>query len=292
LNVTGQGARHPVDKPHDGLHSQAKDQFKKNDIRFHILRDKNGQATLRVGDTTSNDDVIPEGRKERKIKTMRRKLMESRKTKDKQENRKVRVMTTRIAKTYKDQKIVDASDVPSNNLIQSEELVVVGSDVVSLYPSLTDIEVAVICYNAIMESNISFGSINYRQARMYLAMHMTEAEQRISPLRRVLPTREASGVRPGVTSDPRKEGNWIFPDTELTELEQRMVIAMMVQIGVIVAMNTHQYSFDGKMFLQNAGGPIGLRVTCAIARVVMNTWDRKWIEQAGAELCQAQNQLG
>ena len=43
-------------------------------------------------------------------------------------------------------------------------------------------------------------------------------------------------------------------------------------------MNTHQYSFNGKTFLQQAGGPIGLRATCAVARVIMNAWDTKWLE--------------
>jgi hypothetical protein len=37
-------------------------------------------------------------------------------------------------------------------------------------------------------------------------------------------------------------------------------------------MNTQQYSFNGQTFLQKAGGPIGLRATCAIARVVMKVW--------------------
>ena len=84
---------------------------------------------------------------------------------------------------------------------------------------------------------------------------------------------------PGVSADPRKEINWSFPNFEMTELEERMVVATMVQIGVIVTMNTHLYSFDGRTFLQMAGGPIGLRATGAIARVVMNAWDAKWLEK-------------
>ena len=39
------------------------------------------------------------------------------------------------------------------------------------------------------------------------------------------------------------------------------------------------YKFEDKLFLQKAGGPIGLRSTCAVARVVMNTWDVKWKEK-------------
>ena len=50
----------------------------------------------------------------------------------------------------------------------------------------------------------------------------------------------------------------------------------MVQIGVLTVMNTHVYEFNGKLYLQQVGGPIGLRATCAIARIVMNHWDKAW----------------
>ena len=70
--------------------------------------------------------------------------------------------------------------------------------------------------------------------------------------------------------------NWNFPDVELTQIEERLVIATMVQIGIIIMMNTHLYTFNTKIFLQQEGGPIGLRATCAVARVTMNAWDVKW----------------
>ena len=46
------------------------------------------------------------------------------------------------------------------------ELVIVGADIEALYPSLTDLEVAQICYDAIMNSKIKFENVNYRKARM------------------------------------------------------------------------------------------------------------------------------
>ena len=48
-----------------------------------------------------------------------------------------------------------------------------------------------------------------------------------------------------------------------------VVVAMVVKVGVLIMMNTHMYSWDGKAYLQQAGGPIGLRSTCCIARLVM-----------------------
>ena len=42
---------------------------------------------------------------------------------------------------------------------------------------------------------------------------------------------------------------------------------------------SHLYTFAGKLFKQEAGGPIGLRGTCAIARLVMQMWDHKWLSR-------------
>ena len=108
---------------------------------------------------------------------------------------------------------------------------------------------------------------------------MNKTDQRTSPLWRLLPRRTSrGGVRPGITASPENEEHWYFPSVEPTELEKRMVVATVVKVGVLVMMNTHMYTWNGNTFLQKAGGPIGLRSTCAVARVVMNEWDMRWLE--------------
>ena len=190
----------------------------------------------------------------------------------------------RKPRTINDQKVTYATDVERSLVQDEEELVLVGADVVGLYPSLVDIEVANICYDAVMASKIKFSNIDYRKARLYIASNLNKTDQRLSPLWRVLPRRKKSvgGVRPGVTASPECEENWIFPNVQLTDLEMRMIMATVIKIGVIVMMNTHVYEFDGCVYLQRAGGPIGLRSTCAVARVVMNAWDAKWMEMVSA----------
>ena len=49
-------------------------------------------------------------------------------------------------------------------------------------------------------------------------------------------------------------------------------------------MISHLFQWDGKIFLQRQGGPIGLRSTCAVARITMMQWDGKL-----AELLEASN---
>ena len=64
-----------------------------------------------------------------------------------------------------------------------------------------------ICYDAIMNSKVKFKNVNYREARMSIALNLSKTEQRLSPLRRVQPWRTEGmrGVRPGVTSTLRRK---------------------------------------------------------------------------------------
>ena len=77
---------------------------------------------------------------------------------------------------------------------------------------MTDLEVAMFCYDAVMNSKIKFENVKFRKARIYIEMTMSKSELMMSPLRRVLPWRTAKGgVRPWLTADPDKEDNWEFP---------------------------------------------------------------------------------
>ena len=79
-----------------------------------------------------------------------------------------------------------------------------------------------------------------------------------------------------MTGDVKKaENSWNIPEVEWTKLEQKLVVAEMTRIGVITMMNTHLFQWDGKFYLQRKGGPIGLRATCAVARMTMLFWDEK-----------------
>ena len=63
--------------------------------------------------------------------------------------------------------------------------------------------------------------------------------------------------RPWVTGLMKNaEASWIIPNKEWTRLEERILVAELIRIGVIVMMNTHLFCRDGKIFLQKEGGLI------------------------------------
>ena len=189
---------------------------------------------------------------------------------------------TRRALTRRGQRKLVASEV-ENRVLQdrSDNMVIVGADVEALYPSLEDVQVAEIIYKAVMESEVKFDGVNHQEGARYIALTSSEEECRTGPLRRVLPRRRfEAGTRPGVTGtgpmgpESCDQEQWVFKKgIKLTELEKRLIVATTLKKAVLMLFRSHVYSFSGKYYLQKAGGPIGLRSTCAIARLVMMWWD-------------------
>ena len=160
----------------------------------------------------------------------------------------------------------------------TREMVVVGTDVVSLYPNLTWEAAGEEVFRAIYESEMEWEGVNWKSGVLYLALCRGYAWCKASQLRRILPSRRyAKGAWPGITgkgllgaqSESEGEKQWIFPNVVLTNPEKKTVMGEVMRLAVEVLFQTHVYSFKGSNFKQSDGGPIGLRATCAIAQVCM-----------------------
>ena len=172
-------------------------------------------------------------------------------------NLELKKIPGKSSKTLKGQNLIRARDV-DKKVIQdrSKKMVIVGSDVEALYPSLEDTEVAEIVFNAIMDTDVKFDGIDYLEGVRYIALNSTAQECKKSELRRVLPVRRhVNGTRPGVTGDGPMgaergdQEQWNFPRVELTEREKRLIVATVVKIAVLVLFRTHLYTFGGRFFL-------------------------------------------
>ena len=56
------------------------------------------------------------------------------------------------------------------------------------------------------------------------------------------------------------------------------MVAKTMQKSVLALFKTHTYRFANTFFLQRDGGPIGLRSTCCVARLIMMWWDQQLLE--------------
>ena len=61
-------------------------------------------------------------------------------------------------------------------------------------------------------------------------------------------------------------------------MEKKLVLAKVMKTAVLAIFKTHTYSFGSKYYLQAKGGPIGLRSTCCVARLIMCWWDDTLVE--------------
>ena len=101
--------------------------------------------------------------------------------------------------------------------------------------------------------------------------------------RGVLPDRIfAHGSWPGVTgpgpasphtSDTKQCD---FPNVLIITINKKMIIGKVLRVGVETLFSTHIYTFNGSIYRQVDGGPIGLRSTCAISRVIMARFTVQW----------------
>ena len=70
----------------------------------------------------------------------------------------------------------------------------------------------------------------------------------------------------------------MFPRVVLTPEDKKEILGTVLSIAITAMFRNYYYSFGGAMFRQEEGGPIGLRGTCAIARLIMQIFDVKWEE--------------
>ena len=78
-------------------------------------------------------------------------------------------------------------------------MVIVGSDVVSLYPNLDVDQVVDRIRDEVLRTELEFNNKDFLEATRYLVLNWTEEECRKRSLRRVLPTRRGRrGTRPGM----------------------------------------------------------------------------------------------
>ena len=83
-----------------------------------------------------------------------------------------------------------------------------------------------------------------------------------------------------VTGDSGRDmSKWIFP-RYINKHDERRILAMVVEVGVLIAMGSHIYEFGNKFYLQFRGGPIPLAPTAWIASIVMRAFDNLWLKLA------------
>ena len=91
-----------------------------------------------------------------------------------------------------------------------------------------------------------------------------------------------------------KEGEqkWIHVAPPRSSRLRRKILGKVVEVGVITLFTTFVYTFGGELFWQQAGAPIGTRVSCAAANLVTEwVWSRmgRILEESNLRLVENSN---
>ena len=69
---------------------------------------------------------------------------------------------------------------------------------------------------------------------------------------------------------------WDFPG-ELTPTAKRQLLGKVLEVAVRTTFSKHIYLFNNRLFQQQKGGPLGLRLTGVVACLVMDTWSTMFL---------------
>ena len=178
------------------------------------------------------------------------------------------------------------------------QMVVMSLDVKALYPSLLVKEVTEIVAEFIEDvlrsGKLDVANVEWHEVGKYIAITMPTPEQDRLGIRDVIPKRtvgdNARGPKPGAAywdSDviERKENGktvqrakWIrAPKPNGTQ--RNKMLARMMSKAVETSMTNHMYRFNGKVYHQRDGGPIGDELSQAVARMSMAWFDKKMVNR-------------
>ena len=157
--------------------------------------------------------------------------------------------------------------------------VCIGSgDAVSLYPSLQHETSARLCAEIITRCPAVFCNIDTQAAVAFVSTNSTEKEIKEAGLTGIIPNRKFKiGRKPGRTTPEinyrkNKEESKFLGVRELTDREHRLLVARVVEIGVLQVVRNHLYSWKGDIWMQTLGVPTGLRLSGIIGRITMDVW--------------------
>ena len=164
-----------------------------------------------------------------------------------------------------------------NGEVEAEKLTIGSLDVSALYPSINTKHASRIVRDRVIEADLKFEGINYKSALIYLKLTMKGGEVVNSKLQGILPRRLSNrGSAPTVKSygeDVRRERWWWpTPLEELTEDHKKTILGCVVQQMTLAVFENHYYEWNGQVRKQSKGGPIGLRATQPVSRIVMDFW--------------------
>ena len=173
----------------------------------------------------------------------------------------------------------------TNEQNETEDIIVGSADVKALYPSLDVESCAKIVSEMFVESDVKVEGVDSEEIGLYLALNLNEEELKDKNISQFCPKRKnRHGAPPTITGcalnkDREKRMKpWTSRQEIPNEKETRKLLGEALKVVILFIMKNHIYQFDGKIYKQEKGGPIGLELTGDLAQIFMIWFDRELLK--------------
>ena len=151
-----------------------------------------------------------------------------------------------------------------------------GTDVISLFPSLSPDKCAECIRKQVEGSRIKWENIDTKELLMYIKLNEDSYKNKmvLNKIRKYLPIRKQRcnrGRKPSVASK-KQEDKWTWPNRLIDNKTLKTLLGIGLGMAVKFLFENFVYTFGGKYFLQKKGAPIGARITMCVSRIVMQDW--------------------
>ena len=162
-----------------------------------------------------------------------------------------------------------------------------GTDVVSLFPSLSAERTGAAIRKQVEKSSMLWEEIDEQWLSLYVRLnrercHEYSEIEHLCPVRRRGRRGREAGMGP-LECDKRyldiedSESNWDWPNLPLNREQIKILLGRAMEIAVKFFFSHFTYTFGGEIFIQMFGGPIGARVMMCLARIVMQQWREDFV---------------
>ena len=169
-----------------------------------------------------------------------------------------------------------------------QKLMVMSMDVDNMFPRLNNVKVARVAAEEYLRSGLKV-EVDPVELGLYLAVLYQDRREELEALgladvvqrrkfpkaRKILITTKELLER---GQDGAAESKFLPPARAATEEEKRQMFALALEAAVLTCMDHHSYSLGTEIRRQASGGPIGLKLSGAIAKVFMVWWCRNFRE--------------
>ena len=156
-----------------------------------------------------------------------------------------------------------------------QDYILIGTDVSALFPSLSAKNTANSVKKQIWKSKIAWNNIDNKWLTLYLKLNAENlVPEDLNSVKCFLPNRLSNKGKAPSFGATKIEENYVWPQNVeyLTPAMKSKMLGIAMEQAITFFFTHFTYTFGGKVYLQKGGGPIGARLTMAVARLVMQDW--------------------